>query len=81
MSAPLQTLEKLFLSYTNPVVSVGMAAYMKDNFPFLGIQTPTRRLLEKEWMKSFSCSARDEVKKISIALWKKEEREYQYAAI
>ena len=32
-------------------------------------------------MKSFSCETRDEVKKLSIELWNKNEREYHYAAI
>lgn len=77
----IDTLKKLFTSHANATLSVGMSAYMKNNFPFFWIQTPLRRQLEKERMKSFTCETRDEVKKLSIELWNKQEREYHYAAI
>ena len=77
----LRSLTQLFSSHTNPALSVGMSAYMKNNFPFLWIQTPTRRLLEKERLKSLTLTSWLTLKKLSTELWNMSEREYQYAAI
>lgn len=64
----------------DPEKAVKMAAYMKDNFPFLGIQKPQRELLTKEFLKQ---AKKEKAIDWDIAnkLWDLPEREFQYLAI
>ncbi len=71
---------ELFENNRDEQKAVGMAAYMKDRFPFLGIQKPERRKLSKDFLK--------EKKKedgidwdFVFACYDKDEREYQYLAV
>ncbi len=61
----------------DPAQAPGMAAYMKHHFRYLGIGTPARRAACAELVRGFEgdpiAAAR--------ALWKLEEREYQYVAV
>lgn len=55
-----------------------MAAYMKDRFPFLGVQATKRNEITREWTPS--------IKELYFwetieALWEEEEREFQYVAV
>lgn len=54
-----------------------MAAYMKNQFPFLGIATPARRAVVKALPKP----SQDDLPVIARKLWRRKEREYQYVAI
>ncbi|MEG6615200.1 DNA alkylation repair protein [Peptococcaceae bacterium 1198_IL3148] len=69
-----------FLKSRNPDQAIQMAAYMKNNFPFLGIKKPQRAALGKDFIKN--------AKKQKIInwdfidrLWVMPEREFQYLAI
>ncbi|WP_391205791.1 DNA alkylation repair protein [Psychrobacillus sp. L4] len=67
--------------HRNEENAIPMAKYMKNNFPFLGIKTPERRmvfsaLIKENELPSFE-SLHDEV----WALFQLEEREYHYVAI
>ena len=55
---------------------MGMAAYMRDQFPFLGVQTPARRLAMKPLIKAF----RGRPLEAATLLWQQPEREFQYVA-
>lgn len=61
-------------------VAFGAHAYMKGIAPFIGVTAPIRRKLFKEIFKSLPQPTSDELGKTARALWKLEEREYQYAA-
>lgn len=70
----------LFYKNRNEELAVPMAKYMKNNFPFLGIKTPERKELYKEFMK--------ERKKDAVVDWDfiykcfdLPEREFQYLAL
>ncbi|MDD2495719.1 MAG: DNA alkylation repair protein [Tissierellia bacterium] len=70
----------LFYKNRNEELSIPMAKYMKNKFPFLGIKTPERKELYKEFMK--------ERKKDTEVDWNfihkcfdLPEREFQYLAI
>lgn len=65
----------------NKKVAFGAAAYMKGIAPFLGVSAPIRRKLFKEIFKEAPTPTSDELGKTARALWKLDEREYQYAAI
>ncbi|MFA6915990.1 MAG: DNA alkylation repair protein [Parachlamydiales bacterium] len=62
-------------------VAQGQRAYMKDQFPYLGIKTTLRRELQKEAFALQSFESEEELLDNVSALWELEEREYQYAAI
>ena len=60
--------------------AIGAQAYMKDIAPFLGVMTPERRSLVKSILSELPVPTSDELAATVRALWKLEEREYQYAA-
>ena len=60
--------------------AIGAQAYMKDIAPFLGVMTPERRSLVKYLLSTLPIPSSDEVAETVRALWKLEEREFQYAA-
>jgi 3-methyladenine DNA glycosylase AlkD len=60
--------------------AIGAQAYMKDIAPFLGVMTPERRLLVRSILSKLPVPTSDEIAETVRALWKLEEREYQYAA-
>jgi len=69
-----------FYGCRDPEKASGMAAYMKNQFRYLGIQKPRRSELEKEFLK--------EAKKAKAVdwgfverCWKLPEREFQYLAL
>lgn len=72
-------LTTLFQSGANPRNSVQMSAYMKNRFPFFGIKSPERRIITREWQKTFTISSESELLNLSKELWKLDQREYQYA--
>ncbi|OYU84296.1 MAG: DNA alkylation repair protein [Flavobacterium sp. BFFFF2] len=61
--------------------AVGMTAYMKYNFPFLGIQTPIRRRILKVWNQQHAPEIKNNVRAIVRALWQLPEREFHYCAV
>jgi len=60
--------------------AIGAQAYMKNIAPFLGVMTPERRSLVKSMLLSLPIPTSNEIAETVRALWKLEEREYQYAA-
>ena len=61
----------------DPEQAPGMRAYMKHRFNYLGIGTPARRAACAELVRSFEGNPVPAAK----ALWKLDEREYQYVAV
>lgn len=70
-----------FEDHRNPEIAASMAAYMKHNFPFLGIQKPLRTALMKEQLSVYLLPEKAQLKSIVQALYAMPEREYHYAAI
>jgi len=56
-----------------------MSAYMRDQFPFLGIATPVRRELSRDFLKSKSKNVVDW--EFVFKCWEQPEREFQYLAM
>lgn len=63
----------------DPARAAAMAAYMRHQFCFLGIQTPARRLATRPLLKQPLPAAT--LLATAQALWALPEREYQYAAV
>ncbi|SHJ13758.1 3-methyladenine DNA glycosylase AlkD [Lutispora thermophila DSM 19022] len=57
-----------------------MAAYMKDNFSFLGIQKPKRQQITKEFIKEAKKGKAVDWDVVDM-LWNLPEREFQYLAV
>ena len=76
----ISALKPELLKFRNRTVAIGAQAYMKDVAPFLGIKTPERRAVVKKISKDLKIPTSDELGHTARALWKLDEREYQYAA-
>ncbi|MFF2754590.1 DNA alkylation repair protein [Psychrobacillus sp. NPDC058041] len=76
---------KLVKSYMEPHKNeenaIPMAKYMKNNFPFLGIKTPERRMIFSALIKENEVPSLDLLHDEVWALFQLEEREYHYVAI
>lgn len=55
--------------------------YLRNQFEFLGIRTPLRRKLTKEFMKDHGLPKKEQLKDVVLMLWELPEREYQKAAL
>ncbi|MCL2654406.1 MAG: DNA alkylation repair protein [Coriobacteriia bacterium] len=60
--------------------AVAMSAYMRDQFPYLGIKTPCRRALAKDFLKAARKAVEVDWGFID-ACWARDEREFQYLAL
>lgn len=61
--------------------AIGMAKYMKNQFPFLGIQSPERRKAVAPLFKEAKVYKGPIDWQLIHKLWEMDEREYQYVAI
>jgi 3-methyladenine DNA glycosylase AlkD len=57
-----------------------MAAYMRNQFPFLGINAVSRDAVLKPLYKTWKPESSDELRLVATELWALPEREFQYAA-
>ena len=55
-----------------------MAAYLKDQFPVLGVSSPERRTLQKPFMTAARTAAPDDVLDVADLCWQADEREFQH---
>jgi len=65
----------------NPAKAGPMAAYMKTDMPFYGVQRPARELIEREIRKRYEITTRRDYEAAVRALWKQPHREEKYLAI
>ena len=70
-----------FEAHRNIGMAVSMAAYMRNQFSFLGIKTPLRKALLNQQFREFHLPERERLTEEVWKLYKLPEREYQYAAI
>ncbi|WP_075983266.1 DNA alkylation repair protein [Bacillus massilinigeriensis] len=77
----IDQLISIFEANRNEENAVPMSNYMKNNFPFLGIKKPERSQLMKQFFKESGILQQPFQEEFVRACWKKEEREYQYAAM
>ena len=77
----ITSLVELFQQNANSANTEPMAKYMKNLFPYLGIKTPERRELLRQYYKEYGKPEISELKQISRELWELPEREFQYCAV
>lgn len=81
MHTKIDVLVRLFEANRKQEHAIPMQQYMKNHFPFLGIRTPKRRELMKEFYQESGILKESFQPEFIEALWALEEREYQYAAL
>jgi 3-methyladenine DNA glycosylase AlkD len=67
--------------HANAYQAERMAAYMKNNFPFLGIMKTQRAALTKEMLKVCRLASPEIIQEGITILWQQPEREYHYFAM
>jgi 3-methyladenine DNA glycosylase AlkD len=73
-------LRAAFEAERDPIAAEGMAAYMRDQFPFVGIKTPARRVIGRRIMAELDRPDDAELRAAAEACWAQREREFQYFA-
>jgi 3-methyladenine DNA glycosylase AlkD len=76
----VSTLRKQLTKHADPQVSKDAAAYMRDQFEFLGVKTPLRRELSKDLITQSKDLSERELIALCKELWAQREREFQYVA-
>jgi 3-methyladenine DNA glycosylase AlkD len=79
MAMNQRSIFKTFRAAADPKKAVPMKAYMRDQFPFLGIPTPERKKLGRAFLEEKSKYGPDW--DFIFKCWKQPEREFQYVAI
>lgn len=69
-----------FEEHRNKENALAMKTYMKDKFEFLGIKSPLRKELQKEFLKNIDKKAPINKNLVKL-LWNENSREFQYLAI
>nr|WP_090982441.1 DNA alkylation repair protein [Paenibacillus sp. CF384] len=76
-----EDLEKMLRSHASEEAAGPMTAYMRDLFPFLGIRTPERAAVTKQFVKEHGVPSGAELEGIARKLWSLPEREFHYTAL
>lgn len=77
----LKTLEENFRENANPDNAFFMKKYMKDKFEFLGIKSPERRIVTRNFFTTHSRPDKHDLEYFVKELWGYKEREFQYFAM
>lgn len=81
MKAEIDAIVLALPGVADPARRGPMAAYMRNQFEFLGVGTPARRAATKALYQGMNGYSADELIEVAWALWNCCEREYQYAAV
>ncbi len=69
-----------FEAAADPAQAVSMRAYMRDQFPFLGIRGPLQKTLAREVVAGLARPAEADLCSVAVRCWALPAREYQYFA-
>jgi 3-methyladenine DNA glycosylase AlkD len=75
-----KSLQKLYLENADPVKAAPMKAYMRNQFEYLGIQSPMSAELNKLFIAENGLPELADLEEILRDLWALPEREFQYVA-
>jgi len=71
-----------FRSHAHPEKATAMSSYMKNRYPFLGIQTPERNVLLKAFLQEQGRPENEQqLEQVVKLLWSQPEREFQNVAM
>lgn len=78
----IQRLSKAFHEKHNPEKAEAMSKYMRNKFPFVGVQKPERTEITKPYFKELLAIQEElDFSDFIRTLWDKEERDFQYFCI
>ncbi|TJY43208.1 DNA alkylation repair protein [Cohnella pontilimi] len=77
----VQELAEFLQAHGDEEQAVPMAAYMKNHFPFLGLKSPKRVELTRQFWKQQGLPPTEELAQVVRELWALPEREFQYIAV
>jgi len=80
MLSYVRSLKALFENNANITQAAPMKKYMRDQFEYLGIKTPTRAALQRQFICDHGLPALNDLDAIARGLWSLPQREFQYAA-
>ena len=78
-----ELLDRLIRTYNgarDPERAAPAAAYMRNQFPFLGVPAPTQRTLSHAVTAGLPAPTENDLRTVALACWTLDEREYQYFA-
>ncbi|MBN1327075.1 MAG: DNA alkylation repair protein, partial [Candidatus Cloacimonetes bacterium] len=78
MDEYLKPLIETYHQNCNSEQAAAMSRYMQDLFPFLGIKTPLRRQLLKQFLQEYGIPSSEFLPELVQQLWELPEREFQY---
>ena len=77
----LSPLINSFKEAANPDKAIGMKSYMKNLFEFYGIDSKSRKEIQKHFFKANGWPGEDNLFQVVNELWNLPQREFQYCAI
>ncbi len=81
MNGYVLAMRELFEAHANPEQAGPMAAYMRNQFPYLGIKTPQSVELQKRFYAEHGLPPLAELDSILRDLWSLPQREFQYIGV
>jgi 3-methyladenine DNA glycosylase AlkD len=76
----LARLATVYEAARDPARAAPMTAYMRDQFPFLGLPSPTQKALTRQVLAGLPRPAEADLRAVAESCWELPEREYQYFA-
>jgi 3-methyladenine DNA glycosylase AlkD len=76
----LARLQQVYAAARDPQRAEPMTAYMRDQFPFLGIPAPAQRALARQVLTGVGRPGEADLRAVALGCWALPEREYQYFA-
>lgn len=76
----LERLARLYGAARDPERAVRAEAYMRDQFPFLGLAAPAQRALGRTVLAGLPKPTEEDLRTVALACWSMGEREFQYFA-
>ncbi len=77
----VRILDEEFVRLADQKIASAQAAYMRDQFCYLGLKRPVRDGVQKELFKKHVITSREEFAQIVDHLWQKKYREFHYSAL
>jgi 3-methyladenine DNA glycosylase AlkD len=76
----LKRLDDRFAAAPDPTRAAAMRAYMRDQFPYVGLPAPTLRALVRVAFAGLGAPREDDLREFALGCWQRPEREFQYVA-
>lgn len=76
----MRRLDAAYEQARDPQRAAPMAAYMRDQFPFLGIPSPAQKVISREVLAGLDRPTEGDLAAVARECWQRDEREYQYFA-